>query len=365
MKRVGFILRQFLFLTPAMVGLLLYWILPSFPYVTEWLFSRFIFRLLSVPVGGIVSLFPFSVTELLAVMAVPGCLALIVLFIVRLIRSSSRLRTAVLAAKGLAWTLSCVFLTYMLLHGVNFYRLPIHQLMELDVSAKTPEFLQQVCIDLAQKASLVRTELPEDQNGYTQLSETLNQTLRRADEGYRTLSSEMPYLSGGVWRTKPVQLSHLWSYTGITGMYFPMLCEANVNIDAPESSIPATAAHEIAHTRGFAGEDECNFLAYLTCINNPSADYRYSGYLLAYIYCSNALYEFDTDMWGAVQPYCSDGMHRDLGERNEYWEQFEGEVEEISSSANNTFLEIQGVDDGVLSYDRVVELILAYYVKFM
>lgn len=365
MRRIRSILRQFLFIIPAMLGLLLYCLLPSFPQVAEWVFSRFLFRQISVPVGGIVSLFPFSLTELLVILAIPGSLALLVLLVVRIIRSSSRLRTAGIAAKGIAWTLSFTFLAYMLLHGVNFYRLPVQQLMGLDVSAKTPEFLQQVCIDLAQKASEARAELSEDENGYTRLSETLDQTLRQADKGYRILAPDMPYLSGGVWRTKPVQMSHLWSYTGITGMYFPMLCEANVNIDVPESSIPATAAHELAHTRGFASEDECNFLAYLTCINSPSADYRYSGYLLAYIYCSNALYGFDTEMWGAVQPYCSDGVHRDLGERNEYWEQFEGEVEEISSSVNDTFLEIQGVDDGVLSYDRVVELILAYYAKTM
>ncbi len=83
---------------------------------------------------------------------------------------------------------------------------------------------------------------------------------------------------------KPVQLSHWWSYTGITGMYFPFFAEANVNIDVPDSGIPATAAHELAHTRGFAREDECNFLAYLACIHHSSGDVRYSGYLSAYIF---------------------------------------------------------------------------------
>ena len=42
---------------------------------------------------------------------------------------------------------------------------------------------------------------------------------------------------------------------------------------------PSTAAHELAHTRGFAREDECNFFAFLTSIASDSADCRYSGYL--------------------------------------------------------------------------------------
>ena len=166
-----------------------------------------------------------------------------------------------------------------------------------------------------------------------------------------------------VFRAKPVQLSHWWSYTGITGMYFPMLAEANVNIDVPDSSIPATAAHELAHTRGFAREDECNFLAYLTCIHSDSADFRYSGYLMAYIYCSNALYAYDIELWRETRAACSEGVLRDLGERNRYWEAFEGRVQEISNSVNNSFLESQGQEKGTLSYDEVVSLIVSYYIR--
>ena len=181
--------------------------------------------------------------------------------------------------------------------------------------------------------------------------------------GYRSLQGTYPFLFGGVFRAKPVQLSHWWSYTGITGMYFPMLAEANVNIDVPDSSIPATAAHELAHTRGFAREDECNFLAYLTCIHSDSADFRYSGYLMAYIYCSNALYAYDIELWRETRAACSEGVLRDLGERNRYWEAFEGRVQEISNSVNNSFLESQGQEKGTLSYDEVVSLIVSYYIR--
>lgn len=170
--------------------------------------------------------------------------------------------------------------------------------MGLDTSIQSPAYLQRVCIDLAQKASAERELLEEDEDGYTKLSVSKAEILRLADNGYRKLGDTYPYLWGGVWRTKPVLLSHWWSYTGITGMYFPFFAEANVNIDVPDSDIPATAAHELAHTRGFAKEDDCNFFAYLTATHSDSADFRYSGYMLAYIYCSNALYDYDTDMWG-------------------------------------------------------------------
>ena len=361
MKRFLKGLRHAAFLCPALLALLLFKILPHFPAFTEQIFSRGIFRVLSVPLGGIVAVFPFSLTELLVVLAFPLAVFLAVLLVRRMRRSDNWKRVLARAGKGVGWVLSCALLSYMLLHGLNFYRLPAAELMGIDTTIQSPEYLQQVCIDLAQKASAERENLPEDEEGYTKLSVSTHEILRLADNGYRKLQGDYPFLFGGVWQAKPVQLSHWWSYTGITGMYFPLFAEANVNIDVPDSSIPATAAHELAHTRGFAREDECNFFGYLTSIHSDSADYRYSGYLSAYIYCSKALYDYDTDMWGETRAYCSEGVLRDLGERNAYWKQFEGKVQETSTQINHSFITAQGDDDGVFSYDRVVQLIVGYY----
>ena len=144
-------------------------------------------------------------------------------------------------------------------------------------------------------------------------------------------------------------------------MEIPFAAEANVNIDVPVFNIPATAAHELAHTRGFAREDECNFLAYLTCLYQDDPLYRYSGYLMAYLYCENALYDFDQEMWRETRDACSEAMLRDLQQQRQYWKQFEGEVQQVSTKVNDAFIASHGVEDGVLSYDRVVELVMAYY----
>ncbi|MBR5769475.1 MAG: DUF3810 domain-containing protein, partial [Clostridia bacterium] len=236
-------------------------------------------------------------------------------------------------------------------------------LLELDTSKKSAEYLQAVCIDLADKASAEREALTEDENGVAALSESVYKTLYAANSCYAKLDDEYPLLWGTVWFPKPVLHSHLWSYTGIEGVYCPIFCESNVNIDIPDFDIPYTAAHELAHTRGFAYEDECNFFAFLACSVSDSADYRYSGYFSAYIYCANALYKYDKDMWKAAYAHCSDGMKRDIRARNDYWKQFEGKVMEVSHKANDTFIKAQRDDRGSLSYGEAVKLILAYYEK--
>lgn len=51
----------------------------------------------------------------------------------------------------------------------------------------------------------------------------------------------------------------------------------------------------------------------------------------------------------------------DLNERNAYWDAFKGKIQETSDKINDGFIKSQGVEDGVLSYNRVVQLILGYY----
>ena len=52
---------------------------------------------------------------------------------------------------------------------------------------------------------------------------------------------------------------------------------------------------------------------------------------------------------------------RDFDANNAYWEQFEGQVAEIADNINDTYLKAQNQTDGVQSYGRVVDLLLAKY----
>lgn len=361
-ERLKKLLPWFLSLLPALVAALLFLGLRELPNVAEYVFSRGIFKVLSYPLDWLVSLYPWSLTELMLVLALPLLILLIVLTVRTLRRSGKRRCEAARLCRRLLAVVSSLLLFYMLMHGVNYYRLPLDTLLQIETGETfTAEELQAVCMDLAAKATAAREALPEDENGCVVLPDTLSETLKQADDGYRTLGKTWPFLKGSLWRVKPVQLSHWWSYTGISGMYFPLLAEANVNVDMPPWSIPVTAAHEVAHTRGIAREDECNFLAFLACCASEEPVYVYSGYLMTYIYCGNALYDHDPAMWQAARDICSPGVVADLRQQSAYWKQFEGEVKEASTAANNAFIQSQGVADGVLSYDRVVELVLKWY----
>lgn len=348
---------------PLILAAAMYFLLPMFPKVTEYVFSRGLFKAVTVPLGFVTGLIPVSLTELLVVLALPLLIFMIILLAVRIRRSKKRGKTVLKAMRGTAAFMSFACLMYMICHGVNYYRLSIEQLMELDTSLKTAEQLLTVCRELASGAREAREKIATDKNGCMVFAEDIWTELTRAESGYKNLIGEYPFLWTSVQRQKPVQLSYYWSYTGIVGMYFPFFAECNINIEQPDWSIPFTAAHESAHSRGIAFENECNFLAFLSCINSEYPEYRYSGYMNAFLYCSNALYAYNKDMWQEAHAECTEGMIRDFNANNEYINRFKGKVKEVSHKANDTFIKVQGVKDGSLSYDRVTELILAYYEK--
>lgn len=355
---------------PLVFAAAMYFLLPYFPGFTEYILSRGLFKIITVPVGFITSLLPVSLTELLVILAVPLVIFLIVLLIVKLKKSKKRGKTLLKAGRFLCGSLSIASLMYMICHGANYYRYPIEKIMRLDTSKKTPEFLLAVCGELAGCAAEAREALAVDENGCMVFSESIFEELSRTGSGYDRLVGEYPFLWTAIWRQKPVMLSEPWSYTHITGMYFPFFAECNVNTAQPDFSIPYTAAHESAHSRGIAFENECNFLAFLSCINSEYPEFRYSGYMEAFKHCSNELFAYDIDMWRQAHDMLTDGMIADFSAENKYITDHEVEiniggtsvsVSEVSGAVNDSFIKVQGVTEGTLSYGRVTELILAYY----
>lgn len=361
MKQKSLWLKWVFCLIPLAVAALMYFLLPLFPGFTEYVMSRGIFRIIGFPLQWIMSLLPFSFTELIVVLAAPALLTLLIVWIIRIVKNQNKRKTAEKGVRFVAWCVNLAFLVYMVMHGANYYRFPLSELMSLPDREYTAEDLYTVTCDLADKAAKAREALPEDENGCAVFTVSQSEILKLADDCYDNLSEEYSFLKTGVWRVKPVALSSLWSYTATTGVYCPWTSEANVNTDAPQYSIPHTAAHEIAHTMGIAKENECNFIAWLACSTSGLPDFEYSGYLSAYTYCINTLYRADRDLYTQAKAHCSDGMNRDLKNENEYWDKFEGEVMEASQSFNDSFIKANRDDNGVLSYNLMVELMLRYY----
>ena len=363
MKNKSLFIKWIWCFIPLALAAVMYFVLPYFPRFTEYAITRGLFRVIAFPYEWIMSIFPFSVTEIVVLLILPVLITLLVIWIIRIVKSEKRSSTVEKGCRFIAWCVSLFLLIFMIMDGANFNRIPTGELLELPNREYTAEDLYAVTSDLALKASLARENLKEDKDGCAVLTVKKSELLLLADDCYKAIQKDYPFLKTATWRVKPVMLSHLWSYTGTTGVYCPWLAESNVNTDVPDFELGHTAAHEVAHTMGFAKENECNFLAWLACAESGQPDYVYSGHLNAYVYCSNALYKADKELWRKSAANCSAGVIRDLKKNNEYWKSFEGEVQETSQKVNDTFIKVNGVESGVLSYNQMVELMLRYYEK--
>ena len=178
---------------------------------------------------------------------------------------------------------------------------------------------------------------------------------------YHPAEELFPCLTGPELRAKPVVFSRIMSYINNTGFFFPYTAEANVNVDCTMALLPATIAHELAHQRGVAREDEANFAAVAACMASGDDAYTYSGALMAYVYLGNALHDSDYEAWLRVYDSLNEDVHRDLRDHNAYWDRFDTKAAEVSDKVYEGFLKTYGDDRGMRSYDACVDLLVLYY----
>ncbi len=164
-------------------------------------------------------------------------------------------------------------------------------------------------------------------------------------------------------RVKRIMLSEPMTYTHISGVYTFFTGEANINTNFPDYSLPYTAAHELAHQRGIAREDEANFVAFLVCSESDNSYLRYSAYLNLFEHVSNALYTANPEYYKAVYTLLPREARSELAAYSKFFDKYrDSAASNISGAVNDTFLTINGTE-GTKSYGMVVDLAVAYYKK--
>ncbi|MCQ2386364.1 MAG: DUF3810 domain-containing protein, partial [Clostridia bacterium] len=186
----------------------------------------------------------------------------------------------------------------------------------------------------------------------------MNDALVRA---YDILAERYPFVSSLQVGTKPVYFSSLMSYTKITGVYMCLTGEANVNTSYPDYSTVFTAAHEMAHQRGIARENEANFVAFLACTESEEPYLRYAGYLNMLQYVSNALYQTDKNKSMEIWNVCDPSVFWEYAAYNDVFDAYDkGPAGDIAEAVNDTYLQVMGTG-GTVEYGLVVNLAVSYY----
>jgi hypothetical protein len=145
--------------------------------------------------------------------------------------------------------------------------------------------------------------------------------------------------------------------------------EASINGLMSIGNKPFTMCHELAHTRGYIFEDEANLIGFLACINSDDVFFQYSGYLSMLNYVNNTFYRsVDIDTYNSHVKVSDLVWYDDQFLTKEAWEYVNSHsilpTETVKKAADtfvDTTLKVNGVTEGMLSYNHFVDLLLTHY----
>ena len=334
-------------------------------FFAEEVFAKRIYKVHSIVVSALTGWIPFSLAEFIVVVGPVVCLILLIRFIIHMVKDKeNRFVRALLGIINVACVAAVILFVYVIGCGVNYHRVSVADYRGITVRESSKEELYGLCTELAEQAWALREELVEyeDENGVFRLPVSNRELGKLTQQAYETLSVDLPILKGYYPAPKCITSSKAFSAMEITGVFTCWTMEANVNVDIPDYSRASTMAHELSHLHGFMREDEANYLAYLACMASDDPVVRYSGTLLALIYSGNALAGQDMELYGELWSKYHPGMIRDFADNSAYWDQYEDTViSETADKVNDVYLKANEQEDGVKSYGRVVDLMLAEY----
>jgi hypothetical protein len=247
--------------------------------------------------------------------------------------------------------LSGFYVWFLLAWGFNYARPPIDVRLALgDRRITTDEVrrlaLQAVALANENHAAAHAAGFPADRSVPAALVEALHEV-----DGL--LGRPRPTVAG---RPKPSLFAWFFRAAGVDGMLAPFALETLLNPALTPPERPFVLAHEWAHLAGHADEAEASFVAWLVTMR-ADVPSLYSGWLYV---TSESLRQLPAGERDEVIASLAPGPRADLEAITARAATVIAPVHRTSWRAYDRYLRTQGVDDGVRSYSRGLELIVRY-----
>ena len=327
---------------------------PEFSDIFNRYVSPFVRGFLATLTGWI----PFSLAEFLLLM-VPFIVIAIVVFGLK--RYSSSWRDVLIFSLTILSVAAYVFSTFTLGFVPAYRGSRLDKKLGLDKQPVSADELRDTTYAVLEELTAIESEIGFKSDGFSVMPYSYEELNDKLMDAYDVACEKYDFIPKLHSRVKRIMLSEPMTYTHISGVYTFFTGEANINTNFPDYTLPYTAAHELAHQRGIAREDEANFVAFLVCKDSDDVYIRYSAYLNMYEYLRNALYAANPDYYTETYYSVPVNCRKEMTAYSKFFDKYrENVIEEVSESVNDTFLTINGTE-GTRSYGMVVDLAVAYY----
>ncbi len=302
---------------------------------------------------------PFSLAEIL-ILLIPVLLIFIGYIAIK--KHCGSWRSALVFTVTVLASVSMLLSSFILAFGCGYHGSPLDQKLGLDKKAVSVDELEDTAMWLSAEVSALVPYISYREDGSSEMPYSIREMNQKLMAAYTKACDKYDFIQNLYSGVKPVMLSEAMSYTHITGVYTYFTGEANVNVNFPDYTLPYTAAHELAHQRGIAREDEANFVAFLVCAESDDPYIRYSGYINLYEYLASAI-SSHKEAYKRVRSSLDPRIINEMKAYSAFFDKYRHSTAgKVSETVNNTYLQVQGTV-GTKSYGMVVDLAVAYYLS--
>jgi len=251
---------------------------------------------------------------------------------------------------------------FYLLWGFNYYTPSLSERIGLSDIQLDKQYIVDQIEDITPRIAGLRTEISSDSS----LAFLAERNLKFEGDIRLELESvieQYGYSTQGRVRVKSL-LSGVLLRFRTSGIYIPYVLEGHLDGGLHPLQWPFTMTHEMAHGYGVTDERECNFIAYLVCMRLPQKEVQYSAYVAYWRYLMSALKKVDRDKFTELYNKMNPLFITDLNAIYAYVDRYPEWMPTARDKIYDNYLKAHGVNDGIVSYNKMIEMIAAYNEKF-
>ena len=329
-------------------------LLTNYPAFVETVYSNGIYIYISKAMRYAFGWLPISVGDILYTLLGLYVIRWLIVNRKRIIKDTKHWFLDVLTA------ISIGYFAFHLLWAFNYYRLPLHESLNIDKDYTTEELVT-LAEQLVIKTNAIHLSITDNDSVKVDIPYSKSELLKMIPDGYDQLSETFPYLEYHPQSIKTSIYSLPLTYMGFSGYLNPFTNEAQIDGLIPSYKFPTTGSHEVAHQLGYAAENEANFIGSMAAMQHPNIYFQYSGHAFALRHCLNEIHKRDSEIYKTIFPKINKGILKNYQEVRNFWDAYENPLEPIFEKTFDSILKASNQSGGMKSYSYVVALLVNYY----
>ena len=315
--------------------------------IERW-YADWLYPIIQANVTSFSNRIPFAIFDV----AIVVFIAILIATWTRSIRQARKKQALRSLGRGVLSTLTLlaiVYLWFLAAWGLNYARPPLESQLTFDRSRVTPEAVRRLAEYSIDRANTTHAA------GHAAGFQSIGDSPQALMNALHQVEREFGRPRATVFATPKWSIfSAYYRAAGVSGQLGPFFLETLLNPDLTGPERPAVLAHEWAHLSGYAPESDASFIGLLAALRAGPAS-EYSAWLDLVSESVNQLQPVTQQL---VLQNLAQGPRDDQAAIRERLKNLIRPVEEAAWSSYDRMLKSQGVEEGVKSYSRVIELLI-------